>query len=147
MNDKSDTAAVGQDFATSMGVGGVIGTKFTWPAGPENMQLKGERDLHWQKWVSLYNEKMLSKGNYLNLYDMVYDIPETHVIQKDNSIYYAFYADDWKGDINLRGLEDKKYTIVDYENQADLGTFRGPDVTISPEFKAHLLIECIPVNE
>ncbi|RLD28470.1 MAG: hypothetical protein DRI73_11560, partial [Bacteroidetes bacterium] len=39
MNDKSDTAKVGQDFATSMGPGGVIGTKFTWPAGPENMRL------------------------------------------------------------------------------------------------------------
>ncbi len=44
MNDKSDTAKVGQDFATAMGCGGVIGTKFTWPNGPENMQLTGERE-------------------------------------------------------------------------------------------------------
>jgi alpha-galactosidase len=147
MNDKSDTVAVGQDFVTSMGPGGVIGTKFTWPAGPENMQLKGEKEKHWQKWVALYNNKMLSKGTYLNLYDIVYDKPESHVIRKENSFYYAFYATDWKGDITLRGLENKKYNIVDYENQVALGIFQGPEVTISPAFKAHLLIECIPVNE
>lgn len=36
----NDTAKVGQNFATSMGPGGVIGTKITWLAGPENMVLK-----------------------------------------------------------------------------------------------------------
>ena len=147
MNDKSDTARVGQDFATSMGPGGVIGTKFTWPAGPQNMQLKGEREKHWQKWFALYNEKMLSKGTYLNLYDVVYDKPETHVILKDGNLYYAFYANEWKGDIKLLGLEHKKYKVFDYENKVDLGTVEGPDGRISPDFKEHLLIECIPVKK
>ncbi len=95
MNDKSNTAQVGQDFATSMGPGGVIGTKFTWPKGPENMQLTGNKEKHWEKWFKLYNEKMLSKGTYLNLYDIVYDKPESHVIRKDSTYYYAFYADNW----------------------------------------------------
>ncbi|OFX41921.1 MAG: hypothetical protein A2X03_07230 [Bacteroidetes bacterium GWA2_40_15] len=146
MNDKSDTAKVGQDFATSMGPGGVIGTKFTWPAGPENMQMKGEREKHWQKWFALYNEKMLSKGIYLNLYDIVYDKPESHVIRKDNTFYFAFYAEDWKGNIELRGLEHTKYKVFDYENQIDLGTIEGPVGIISPEFRAHLLVECVPVQ-
>jgi len=147
MNDKSDTARVGQDFATSMGPGGVIGTKFTWPAGPQNMQLKGEREKHWQKWFALYNEKMLSKGTYLNLYDVIYDKPETHVILKDGNLYYAFYANEWKGDIKLLGLEHKKYKVFDYENTIDLGTVEGPVGKISADFKEHLLIECIPVKE
>lgn len=146
MNDKSDTAKVGQDFATAMGPGGVIGTKFTWPAGPENMQLTGEREKHWDKWVKLYNEKMLSKGNYRNLYDIVYDKPESHVIQKEKNFYYAFYAKAWQGEIELRGLETKKYKVYDYVNDQDLGTVTGPTGKIAPAFTEHLLIECNPVK-
>ncbi|NOY95997.1 MAG: alpha-galactosidase [Chlorobi bacterium] len=146
MNDKSDTAKVGQDFATSMGPGGVIGTKFTWPKGPQNMQLTGEREKHWQKWFKLYNEKQLSKGTYLNLYDIIYDKPESHVINKGQDYYYAFYAKAWNGDIQLRGLKAKEYSVYDYENEASLGKVRGPEATINVSFKEHLLIECIPVK-
>jgi len=146
MNDKSDTARVGQDFATQIGTGGVIGTKFTWPEGPENMQLTGEREKHWEKWVKLNNEKRLSKGNYLNLYDVIYDLPESHVISKDDKFYYAFYADEWNGPIELRGLENKKYKVYDYANQKELGTVTGPVAEINPTFTEHLLIECIPIE-
>ncbi len=146
MNDKSNTAKVGQDFATSMGPGGVIGTKFTWPRGPENMQLTGEREKHWQKWFRLYNEKMLSKGTYLNLYDIVYDIPESHVVQKGNIFYYAFYQKEWEGEIELRGLEGKKYKVYDYVNEKKLGEVTGPIGILPASFTDHLLVECIPVN-
>lgn len=146
MNDKSDTAKVGQDFATSMGTGGVIGTKFTWPEGPQNMQLTGEREKHWQKWFKLYNEKMLSKGNYLNLYDIIYDVPESHVIQKGESYYYAFYAKEWQGQIELRGLENQKYKVIDYVNNVELGIVAGPVGKINPTFKGNLLIQCTPVK-
>lgn len=146
MNDKSDTAKVGQDFASSMGPGGVIGTKFTWPSGPKNMQLNGEREKHWKKWVELYNEKMLSKGEYLNLYDVVFDKPETHVIKKGENFYYAFYAEKWNGKIELRGLKKGKYKVFDYENQVELGPVEGPVGIISHSFNEHLLIECTPVK-
>jgi len=146
MNDKSDTAKVGEDFATSMGPGGVIGTKFTWPAGPENMQLKGDREQHWKKWFALYNDKMLSKGQYLNLYDVVYDIPESHAISKGDTLYYAFYAGEWSGEIELRGLKKRKYKVLDYENNIDLGTVKGPLSVITPSFNTHLLLECIPIE-
>ena len=146
LNDFSDTVIVGQDFATSMGTGGVIGTKFTWPAGPEKMQLTAEKEKHWEKWFALYNDKMLSKGIYLNLYDIIYDKPESHVINKEGNFYYAFYATVWNGKIELRGLEDKIYKVYDYENQVDLGTVKGPVGIISPIFKAHLLLECIPLK-
>jgi len=146
MNDKSDTAKVGQDFATSMGTGGVIGTKFTWPGGPQNVRLTAEKEKIWKKWVALYNEKMLSKGSYLNLYDIVYDKPESHVIEKGENIYYAFYATKWEGKIELRGLKKGKYKVFDYENKVDLGTVKGPVGNISPSFNEHLLIECSPVK-
>lgn len=126
MNDKSDTARVGEDFATQIGTGGVIGTKFTWPGGPENMQLTGEREKHWKKWINLSNKKELSKGAYLNLYDIIYDSPESHVIKKGDSLYYAFYAKNWQGLIELRGLQEKKYKVFDYVNQKNVGTVTGP---------------------
>jgi alpha-galactosidase len=107
MNDKSDTAKVGQDFATAMGPGGVIGTKFTWPAGPENMQLTGEREKHWEKWVKLYNEKMLSKGNYLNLYDIVTTSPNRMSFKKKRIFIMPFMRMSGKVKLNCEDLKLK----------------------------------------
>jgi alpha-galactosidase len=146
INDFSDTAKVGQNFATSMGPGGVIGTKFTWPAGPKNVQLTDDKEKHWKKWFALYNQKKLSKGTYLNLYDLAYDKPEIHVVQKRDTLYYAIYADEWNGNIELRGLNNKRYMVYDYENQRNLGTVKGPKGILPSEFKEHLLIECTLVK-
>lgn len=57
---------------------------------------------------------MLSNGNYLNLYDIIYDKPQSHIIQKVDNLYYAFYTDDWQGPIELHGLKDKptRFTIM-----------------------------------
>ncbi|MEJ2635600.1 MAG: hypothetical protein P8184_09940 [Calditrichia bacterium] len=124
----------------------MVGTKFTWPGGPADTRLTPEKEAHWKKWISLYNEKMLSRGEYLNLYDIAYDKPETHVVQKGDTLYYAFYADSWNGEIELRGLKNRDYQVYDYVNQRNLGTVSGPSAGISPRFKDSLLIECIPVK-
>lgn len=145
--DKSGQVKLGDDFASVMGPGGVIGTKFTWPGGPEDVRLTPGKEKHWQKWVNLYQDKMLSKGSYLNLYDIVYDKPETHVIQKGDNFYYAFFAKTWNGLVQLRGLANQKYRVFDYVNQRDLGTVKGPVGTIPVDFEEHLLIECIPLDK
>src|SRR5680860_1483239 len=135
------------DFATSFGIGAVLGTKFTWPKdNPEasdSFLLTPEKEKVWKKWFSLYNEKMLSKEKYLgSLYDIGYDKPETHVIEKDGNLYYAFYADNFKGTISLRGLDTNgKYTVTDYFNNVDLGTVSGNDPKLDTSFKQFLLIE------
>ncbi|MDX9881396.1 MAG: alpha-galactosidase [Prolixibacteraceae bacterium] len=145
--DKSDRFKLGDDFASIMGPGGVIGTKFTWPGGPEHVQLTPGKEEHWKKWTRMYSEKMLSKGDYLNLYDIIYDKPETHVIQKGTRFYYAFYAKKWNGTVELRGLGNRKYKVFDYVNQHKLGTVKGPVGVISVNFEEHLLIECSPLDE
>ena len=61
-------------------------------------------------------------------------------------MYYAFYADDWKGEVSLRGLGAQEYTLRDYVNDLPLGTVTGPDATLSAEFVDHLLIEATPVE-
>ncbi|WP_165747834.1 glycoside hydrolase family 36 protein [Cellulophaga sp. Z1A5H] len=140
------------DFATSFGIGAVLGTKFTWPKDNPDAEasylLTPEKEVIWKKWFSLYNEKMLSKEPYLgNLYDIGYDKPETHVITKDGNVYYAFYADDWNGKIAFRGLQEGlNYTIKDYFNDKDLGTISSDKAFIEISFKDYLLIEATPIQ-
>lgn len=137
---------IGRDFASAVGTGGVVGTKFTWPGGPKEVRLTLEKETHWKKWISIYNNKMLSKGEYLNLYDIAYDEPETHTIRKEDTLYYAFYAKSWEGDIELRGLEAKEYQVYDYVNDVNMGKVKGPIGTLTTTFKDFLLIECVSLN-
>jgi alpha-galactosidase len=137
-----------QDFASTVGIGGVPGTQFTWPAGSaqrNRLDLTPEKELIWQKWINLYKEKMPSRGQYLGeLYDIGFDRPEAHAIRKSANMYYAFYAPDWRGKIELRGLDGKSYVITDYENNKELGTVRGPIGTLDVQFQKHLLLEAKP---
>src|SRR5579872_6125588 len=72
-----------------------------------------KREERFAKWLNIYNEKMLSQGEYLgSLYDIGFDKPETHAIRKGDSLYYAFFARRWKGTIAIRGLEPRTYKIV-----------------------------------
>jgi alpha-galactosidase len=139
----------GTDFASSFGVGAVLGTKFTWPKDNPNIKrsflLTAEKEEIWKKWINLYHEKMLSKEKYLgNLYDIGYDKPETHVIVKSDTMYYAFYAENWKGVVELRGLENKKYRVRDYFNNNELGTVNGVGATTDVKFNQFLLVEVFP---
>ena len=137
------------DYGTQIGIGGVIGSKFTWPKKNPNVKGDGylltpEKEAALKKWVAIYNDKMLSKGDYLNLYDIRFDVPETHVIAKDGAMYYAFYAQEWNGEqIELRGLDaDKTYTVTEYASD-DLKSYTvdGANPFITPSFTRDYLIE------
>jgi alpha-galactosidase len=138
----------GDDFASTVGVGGVIGTKFTWPPGAgkrAKIDLTPEREKTWKEWVNIYDEKMLSQGTYRgDLYDIGFDRPEAHAIERDGRMYYAFYADAYEGNVQLRGLQDHVYRINDYEHNESLGTVKGPDASLAVSFRKHLLLEATP---
>jgi alpha-galactosidase len=159
---------VGSDFASTLGTGGVLGTKFTWPDyGPKlkNVYLNSEKEPHWKKWIDLYSQKMLSKGTFLDLYIYGYDVPEGYAIEKDGNMFYAFYADneggkpfragkpakgsntgEWKGQVELRGLQARQYRVVDYVNDKDYGTVTGPTAGLHAEFNSSLLLQATPVG-
>ena len=151
---------VGRDFASTLGTGGVLGTKFTWPDyGPQfkNVTLTSEKEEYWKKWVSLYNQKMLSKGNFRSLYVTGYDDPEGYAIEKDGKMYYAFFAatknatdkkatENWAGDLELRGLGSGQYRVTDYVNGKDYGTVTGPIGKLHAEFPDNLLLQAEPVS-
>ena len=140
------------DFASTIGICGVPGTKFTWPkdnpyATEGSCVLKPEREKIWKKWIQIYKEHMLSKGEYLGgLYDLGYDVPETHVIRKADTLFYAFYAKKYQGKLSLKGLTAQSYKIVDYVNNRDMGTIQpgkpGPEVA----FSDYLLLMAFPVK-
>jgi len=136
------------DFASTVGVGGVVGTQFVLPnlvTKHGKSDLTPQRQKIFEEWLHIYKDKMLSRGEYLgDLYDIGFDRPEAHVIRKDKEMYYAFFARHWSGPIQLRGLEDRTYHIVDYVNHKDLGSVHGPQATISAAFNQHLLLEAKP---
>jgi alpha-galactosidase len=138
------------DFASSLGIGAIVGTKFTWPNDRHphsDYLLTPEKESSFRKWVDIYKQKMLSKGVYRGeLYDIGFDKPETHAIQTEEIMNFAFYAESWSGKIELRGLEKRKYRIHDYENDQSIGTVVGPVATVDVAFKKHLLIEAIPLD-
>lgn len=138
----------GDDYGTQIGIGGVIGSKFTYPKDNPHVKngflLTPEKEKELKKWVSIYNEKKLSQGEYLNLYDIRYDQPETHAIEKDGAMYYAFYADKWEGGkIELRGLDaGKTYLVTEYaSDEPNNYEISGSDPFITPTFERNYLIE------
>ncbi|MFC1619607.1 alpha-galactosidase [Candidatus Neomarinimicrobiota bacterium] len=69
-------------FPVEVGCGGLITTKYTVLSEYEYDQF--------YKWYNLYNQHRLSSGEYLQLYDVGYDVPETYAIRKGKSFYYTF---------------------------------------------------------
>lgn len=152
---------IGQDFASTLGTGGVLGTKFTWPDyGPKfkNVYLTPEKEARWKEWIGLYNQKMLSKGDFRDLYTYGFDAPEAYAIEKGPAMYYAFFASapeipadkqtatpgTYSGSVELRGLQAKKYRVTDYVNKKDLGEVTGPVAKLNVNFTDHLLLEATP---
>ena len=142
------------DYGTQIGIGGVIGSKFTWPKPNPNVKGDGyvltpEKEALLKKWVAIYNDKMLSRGEYLNLYDIRFDLPETHVISKDGTMYYAFYAEAWNGEqVELRGLEKGvNYVVTEYTTEEQKTyTVDGSNPYIYPTFERDYLIEVKPAE-
>jgi alpha-galactosidase len=162
-----DEQDLGEDFASTLGTGGVLGTKFTWPDyGPKfkNVYLSEGKENHWKEWIALYNQKLLSKGNFLNLYVYGFDAPEAYAIEKDGHYYYAFYAPEppkkgksssaakhensppqnWYGEVELRGLPAKSFHVTDYVHHKDLGLVTGPTAKLVLDFTGSLLLEAAP---
>jgi alpha-galactosidase len=134
-----------------------------WPGAPgkkdPKLLLTPERERAWGFWLKVYQQKRLSEGHYLGeLYDIGFDKPETHAISKGDRLYYALYAREealngraageaypgYRGQIELRGLQSRRYRVHDYETDRDLGVVTGPTAQLSVTFKRHLLLEAVP---
>jgi len=94
------------------------------------------------------------------LYVYGYDAPEGYAIEKDGSMFYAFYTEnkndkatkganntgEWNGQVELRGLQSRNYKVVDYVNIKDYGTVTGPTAKLNAQFTGSLLLQATPVG-
>lgn len=144
----------GDDFASTYGIGAIPSTKFTWPrptAHPvdkmpaDGFLLTPAKEALWRQWLDLYRENRLAEGQYLGgLYDIGFDKPETHVVAKDGTLHYAFYAKSWNGPIALRGLGMGRYTLTDGLTGRPLGHATAADNRIAASFGKFLLVKAVP---
>jgi alpha-galactosidase len=99
----------------------------------------------WRKWIALYNQNMLPLGVYRGeLYDIGFDSPEGHVIQKDDRLYYAFYATNFRGPVPLKGLTAPRYHVRDYFNDRPLGEASPSHNQIALAFEHFVVLEATP---
>jgi alpha-galactosidase len=140
---------LGRDFASTVGTGGVIGTKFTSPSYGSQFQdvvLTSEKEAVWKKWIRIYNHEMLSSGMFRNLYMYGYDWPEAYAVEKNGRMYYAFFNDKAKRErvtVELRGLGAGRFRVTDYESGLDYGNVEGPNPKLDVSFSGHLLLKAV----
>ncbi|MDB6102140.1 MAG: alpha-galactosidase [Gammaproteobacteria bacterium] len=149
--DHVELSQGGSDFASTVGIGGIVSTKFTWPHDPkpkDSFLLTPEKEAIWRKWIALYNERQLPLGTYRGeLYDIGFDKPETHVIEKSGRFYYAFYAREFTGPVRLRGLAAGRYRVRDYFHGRELGKVSSEQGRLQIAFQNFLVLEAIPILE
>jgi len=137
-----------EDFASTVGVGGVIATKFTSPRiaqADSSMMLGAEKEAVWKKWLDIYRREKVSEGEYMNLYDIAYDKPETHVVARGDTLFYAMYSEGtFSGSIGFRGLTAGKYALVDYVHGITLGNVSRTHPKLRVTFDRSLLVKAIP---
>jgi alpha-galactosidase len=143
-----------ENLPSMVGVGGIPGTMFV--TRPEDnveflrvkypCYLSPDREEHLSFWLDIYNDAMLSSGEYLNLYDIAFDLPETHVIRKKGIMHYNLFAPAWDGAVELRGLGEGSYSMIDYVNQKTLGTLEAGG-SLHLKFEKHLFVKAVPTEQ
>jgi alpha-galactosidase len=138
----------GDDFASTVGIGAIPSTKFTWPLDTKRkFPLTPEKEVQWRKWIALYNEKRLAQGHYRGeLYDIGFDKPEAHVVSRDGRLYYAFYAERWDGPLELRGLGSGRYAVADMWTGRAVGEASPKANRLTIAFERFLLLEATPLD-
>jgi alpha-galactosidase len=139
-----------EDFASTIAVGGVIATKFTMPnvaQADSTLMLTPDKEEKWKHWSDIYDKERLSEGEYVNLYDVAFDVPETHLIKKGDVNYYSFFSDEhFIGKVELRGLGNGSYSIIDYVNNKIIGEASSSSPVINVEFTDHLLLKAVEIK-
>ncbi len=137
----------GSDFASTVGLGGVLATRFVWPQGPagsEDVLLTQGKEALFKKWLALDKRTRLSEGTFRNLYVHGFNNPEAYCIEKDGKLYYAFFtadpADVFHGPLELRGLGAHRYRVDDYVSGRHLGVVEGPQGRLEARFPGYLLL-------
>ena len=139
-----------EDFASTLAVGGVPASKFTVDGlaqADSTLILDPAKEKYYQRWMQIYNTEKMSEGKYLNLYDIAYDKPETHLIKKGNSYYYSFFAkNNYNGKVQLRGLEKGNYKIYNLYTGKIIANINTSAPYLQINFDKYLLLKAVKEN-
>jgi alpha-galactosidase len=133
------SSSLPESFESAFGTGAQLTTFYR--------RLTPEQGIRWRRWFALYRELGLSRGEYVNLYDLAFDVPEIHVVRKNRDLFYGIFADYWGQDrpIELRGLDPgQSYDVYDYAAERSLGTLSGKSPFLRISFKDSLLLRVRP---
>lgn len=115
----------------------------------EKRNMTGSKQADYEHWLKIAQEVDLQRGEFVgNLYSYGFDPYETYVVNKDGTMYYAFYRDGTKyrptgnPKIVLKGLNPNRlYRIVDYVNNQVLTTnVPGDEAEFDHTFSSYLLL-------
>jgi len=134
----------GDDFASTIGAGGVVGTKFVWPdPGPKYkaVNLTAEKEQHWKKWIGLYNQKMLSKGDFKDLYVYGYDSPEAYeeFMRSDPQIQSMILHDE--------PITQHDYNDLDDERESPFEPSTWATSKIKPRYTEKKIVDVIATKD
>ena len=133
-------------YSTAVGTGAVL---------IEKSSFNGADLENYAKWLAIADEVQLHKGNFIgDLYCYGFDPYETYVVEKDGTMYYAFYRDGSRfttvgyPEIELRGLDpEKMYRIVDYVNDRVVATnLMGSNAVFTTRFTKDLLVKAVEIT-
>jgi hypothetical protein len=130
-------------------IGGVVGTQFTWPAGSTTArQLRSDarKGIHLAEVdFSLQGENAVTgPAPRRSLRYWLRPAGDSTSFLKMAACTMLFYAPEYQGKVEIRGLDRHKYTVTDYENGNVLGTVQGPTASLDVKFAKHLLLEAKP---
>jgi alpha-galactosidase len=101
------------------------------------------------RWTAIYNRHRLAEGEYLNLYDIRWEPVEGHAIRKGSKLYYGFFTvkpgADYSGQVELRGLDKRRYRVTDYAAGRVIGEVDGPAASLPVRFEDALLLLAEPL--
>ena len=133
----------GDDFASTVGIGAIVSTKFTWPDRSEAQgQLParraqgrrvGEVDPHLQREDAA--EGPLPRRA---LRHRLRSTRRRTRSRRTGACTTPSMRRSWKGPVELRGLGKARYRITDYVNGADLGIVTGPIARLPVQFEHSL---------
>ena len=139
-----------EDFASTIAVGGVPASKFTVGGivqADSSLILNKAKKEYYSRWLQIYNKEKMSEGTYLNLYDIAYDKPETHLIKKGNIYYYSFFSHKkFNGRVELRGLARGSYKVYNLYTNKFIKNISSTDPELKISFTNHLLIKVVKGN-
>ncbi len=141
----------GEDFASTFGVGGVIGTNFAWPGAPGEKDPAAAPDARARENLGTLGRALRGEAPFRRASTWASCTTSASTGRKPTPsrravLFTTHFSRPGTTDaVELRGLDPgKTYAVRDYVNGVDLGKVEGPVARLTVRFRQSLLLEATP---